>query len=70
MKQVSADTIYSENEIVVDPNLGLQLFLPLSWVLAQLSSIRLAQHLQAALSSMPVCKNFPLFHLLGVSQNA
>jgi hypothetical protein len=43
---------------------------PLSWVLVPLSSIRLAQHLRPALSSMPIGKNFPFFHLLGLPQNA
>jgi hypothetical protein len=41
-----------------------------SCVLVPFSSIRLAQHLRPALSSMPICKNFPFFHLPGLPQNA
>jgi len=48
-----------------------QLFVhPLSFLLVPFSSVRLAQHLRPALSSMPIGKNFPFFHLLGLPQNA
>jgi hypothetical protein len=60
--------------IRVDPNLGFHardcFSIPLSFVLAPFSSIRPAQHLRPALSSMPIGKNLPFFHLLGLPQNA